>query len=217
MKNSVKTLPNFLVKRYLNWKRSLFPEKQNLYLKLKNEGQSPTTMIISCCDSRVHPERIFVSEIGEFFVHRNVGNLVPPYSTDADYHEISSSLEYAVKNLDIENIIVLGHSNCGGIKGSIKYFSQNKKFNNFSHIDKWLEQIRPVYDNLPSDITNDEKSNILEKEAINNSLLNLITYPYIRAGVKNDKIKLHGLWFEIGTGSLMVLNQKQKIFENIIS
>jgi carbonic anhydrase len=119
-------LPDYLVQRYYGWKATTFANNKSWFHKLAKDGQYPRAMIISCCDSRVHVTSIFGSDAGEFFIHRNIANLVPPFKKDEDYHGTSAAIEYAVKSLKIPHIIVLGHSTCGGVKASYDYFSGKK-------------------------------------------------------------------------------------------
>ena len=110
-------LPGFLVQRYHGWKATTFNENKAWFRRLADEGQRPRTMVISCCDSRLHVTSIFGAEQGEFFIHRNIANLVPPYEPDGNQHGTSAAVEYAVNVLKIANLIVLGHSQCGGVQG----------------------------------------------------------------------------------------------------
>ena len=112
-----KPLPGYLVQRYHGWKATGYAENATWYRRLAAEGQRPRAMVISCCDSRVHVTSIFGADQGEFFIHRNIANLVPPYQPDGDHHGTSAAVEYAVRVLNVAHLIVLGHSNCGGIKG----------------------------------------------------------------------------------------------------
>jgi len=114
---SAKPLPAYLLKRYLGWKATDFDENSAWYRRLAEEGQRPRAMVISCCDSRVHITSIFGAETGEFFIHRNIANLIPPYSPNEDFHGTSAAIEYAVKHLKVSNILLVGHSICGGVQG----------------------------------------------------------------------------------------------------
>ena len=125
----VKPLPTSLLNRYKGWKATQFEENKVWYKRLADEGQKPRAMIISCCDSRVHATSIFGADMGEFFIHRNIANLVPPFKVDMEYHGTSAAVEYAIKNLKIPHLIVLGHSNCGGIKGGYEQSQKNDKNN----------------------------------------------------------------------------------------
>ena len=146
----LKPLPGFLVKRYKGWKATTFQENKSLYKKLAKEGQNPKAMIISCCDSRVHVTSIFGSEAGEFFIHRNIANLVPPYRSSSDYHGTSAAIEYAVTILNVSHLIVLGHSSCGGVNACFNYFSKKNDLSRKgdSFIKSWLEILRSSYNIL---------------------------------------------------------------------
>ena len=112
-------LPPHLTERYQSWKRHAFNSRSHYYERLAAEGQHPREMIISCCDSRVHVTQIFQADSGEMFIHRNVAAIVPPHKADTDHHGTSAAVEYAVRVLAVERLIVLGHSNCGGIEGCL--------------------------------------------------------------------------------------------------
>ena len=210
----LKPLPDYLVKRYYGWKATTFANNKSWYHKLAEDGQHPRAMIISCCDSRVHVTSIFGSDAGEFFIHRNIANLVPPYKKDEDYHGTSSAIEYAVKSLKIPHIIVLGHSTCGGVKASYEYFSENKsnlrKESNF--VASWLEILRPSFNNLPNDLNEKNKVSYLEKAAVLTSVNNLTTFPFIQDSINNGSLSIHGLWHNIGTGELMSYDSKTEKF-----
>ena len=110
-------LPAYLVQRYHGWKATSYAENKAWYRRLAEEGQHPRAMIISCCDSRVHVTSIFGADQGEFFIHRNIANLVPPYEPDGEPHGTSAAVEYAVTALRVAHMIVMGHSVCGGVRG----------------------------------------------------------------------------------------------------
>ncbi len=207
-------MPDYLVKRYYGWKATTFANNKSWYHKLAEDGQNPRAMIISCCDSRVHVTSIFGSDAGEFFIHRNIANLVPPFKKDEDYHGTSSAIEYAVKSLKIPHIIVLGHSTCGGVKASYDYFSENKsnlkEESNF--VASWLEILRPSFNNLPNDLNEENKVSYLEKATVLTSVNNLTTFPFIQDAINNGSLSIHGLWHNIGTGELMSYDIKTKKF-----
>ena len=115
---NAKPLPHYLVSRYNGWRATTFAENRAWYNRLAEDGQRPRAMIISCCDSRVHVTSIFGADTGEFFIHRNIANLVPPYTPDGQQHGTSAAVEYAVKALKVAHLIVMGHTKCGGVAGS---------------------------------------------------------------------------------------------------
>ena len=210
----LKALPDYLVQRYYGWKATTFANSKNWYNKLASDGQHPRAMIISCCDSRVHVTSIFGSDAGEFFIHRNIANLVPPFKKDEDYHGTSAAIEYAVKSLNIPHIIVLGHSTCGGVKASYEYFSGNNPnlSDDSNFVASWLEILRPSFNHLPKDITEENKINFLEKAAVLTSINNLTTFPFIKDAINNGSLSIHGLWHNIGTGELMSYDSKANGF-----
>ena len=210
----LKPLPEYLVQRYYGWKATTFANNKSWYHKLAEDGQHPRAMIISCCDSRVHVTSIFGSDAGEFFIHRNIANLVPPFKEDQDYHGTSSAIEYAVKTLKIPHIIVLGHSTCGGVQSSFDYFSGNNSnlHKDSSFVASWLEILRPSYEKISSDLSESEKIKLLEKSTVLTSIENLTTFPFIKEAIKNETISLHGLWHDIGTGDLMFFDNKLNQF-----
>ena len=211
----LKPLHEYLVQRYYGWKATTFANNKSWYHKLAEDGQHPRAMIISCCDSRVHVTSIFGSDAGEFFIHRNIANLVPPFKEDQDYHGTSAAIEYAVKTLKIPHIIVLGHSTCGGVQSSFDYFSGNNSnlHKDSSFVASWLEILRPSYEKISSDLSESEKIKLLEKSTVLTSIENLTTFPFIKEAIKNETISLHGLWHDIGTGDLMFFDNKLNQFK----
>ena len=113
----ISALPASLIDSYNQWHAGLFKEREQHYKDLAEHGQSPASMVISCCDSRVHVTAIFGADQGEFFIHRNIANLVPPYQPDGLQHGTSAAVEYAVTALKVSHLIVMGHSGCGGVEG----------------------------------------------------------------------------------------------------
>ena len=210
----LKPLPEYLVQRYYGWKATTFANNKSWYHKLAEDGQHPRAMIISCCDSRVHVTSIFGSDAGEFFIHRNIANLVPPFKEDQDYHGTSAAIEYAVKTLKIPHIIVLGHSTCGGVHSSFEYFSGNNPnlYKDSNFVASWLEILRPSFEKIPSNLSKNEKLKYLEKNTVLTSIENLVTFPFIKEAINNETLSLHGLWHDIGTGDLMFYDNKSSKF-----
>jgi carbonic anhydrase len=196
-------VPAYLVNRYHGWKATTFAENKGWYRRLADEGQRPRAMVISCCDSRVHVTAIFGADQGEFFIHRNIANLVPPYNADGEYHGTSAAIEYAVASLKVSHIVVLGHSGCGGVEGCYNMCSGHapELESKSSFVGRWMDILRPGYDRLPEG-TQAERINALEKQAVLVSLENLMTFPFVQAAVADDTLSLHGLWNDIGDGGL---------------
>jgi len=196
-------LPEYLVRRYAGWKATTYAENKGWYKRLAEEGQRPRAMVISCCDSRVHVTSIFGADQGEFFIHRNVANLVPPYAPDTDHHGTSAAVEYAVTTLKVSHLIVLGHSGCGGVQGCYDMCSGAAPELNeeSSFVGRWMDILRPGYERLPSGET-DMRLRALEKEGVLVSLENLMGFPFVAAAVEDGSLSLHGLWNDIGEGGL---------------
>tara|TARA_R110002094_G_C4870627_1_gene208407 strand:- start:197 stop:814 length:618 start_codon:yes stop_codon:yes gene_type:complete len=205
------------VQRYHGWKATGYADNKAWYRRLATDGQHPRTMVISCCDSRVHVTSIFGADQGEFFIHRNIANLVPPYEPDGDHHGTSAAVEYAVRVLKISNMIVLGHSNCGGVKGCIdmcKGHAPELEAKD-SFVGRWMDILRPGYD-LVSDLQDpEEQMRALEKQSVITSLENLMTFPWIVTQVDEGKLTLHGLWTDIGEGGLEHYNPDTEKFHPV--
>jgi len=201
------SLPKRLRDGYWAFRSGRLPVEQSRYRKLAARGQSPETLVIGCCDSRVSPEVIFDAAPGELFVMRNVANLVPPHTPDPSYHGVSSAVEYAVEVLQVQNIVVLGHGRCGGIRA----FAHHEPGG--IYIGKWLSLLRPVADTIPaheralgSYLTRLEQASMLA------SLENLKTFPFVRTRLEWGKLKLHGAYFDIATGDLLALDAETGCF-----
>lgn len=202
MKNA-KPLPNYMVQRYHGWKATTYTENAAWYRRLADEGQRPRAMIISCCDSRVHVTSIFGADQGEFFIHRNIANLVPPFVDDGDHHGTSAAVEYAVTALKVAHIVVLGHSNCGGVQGCFDMCEGRapELEEKSSFVGRWMDILRPGYDRVQS-VPEDTRVRALEKEAVLVSLENLMTFPFVKDAVENNTLTIHALWTDIGEGGL---------------
>ena len=213
MINQNNPLPKFLVNRYRNWKANEYIKNINLFKQL-SKGQNPKAMIISCCDSRVHANSIFGAKEGDFFIHRNIANLIPPYTPDGDYHGTSAAIEYGIRELKVPHMIVLGHTGCGGVKSAHKLYT-NKKTNDYVFINKWLGIMSPAYNKIPKNKFVKDQIKILEEESIKISINNLFNFPYIKDMLKNNQLSIHGLIHNIGSGELKYLNFLTNKFENI--
>ena len=209
-----KPLPNFLIQRYHGWKATTYAENKAWYRRLADEGQRPRAMIISCCDSRVHVTSIFGADQGEFFIHRNIANLVPPYLPDGDHHGTSAAVEYAVTALKVAHIVVLGHSSCGGIQGCHDMCSGKapELEEKSSFIGRWMDILRPAYEQIASEGDDATQVAALEKLAVVTSLENLMSFPFVRSAVESEKLSLHGLWNDIGDGGLFSYDPEEEQF-----
>jgi carbonic anhydrase len=160
-------------------------------------------MVISCCDSRVHVTSIFGADQGEFFIHRNIANLVPPYAPDGEQHGTSAAVEYAVTTLKVAHLIIVGHSSCGGVQGCHDMCSGHapELEEKSSFVGRWMDILRPGYDRI-SHLPEPERLRALEKQAVVISLENLMTFPFVTEAVEAEEMTIHGLWNDIAEGSL---------------
>jgi len=185
------------------------------YQKLLKQDQNPIAIIVGCCDSRVDPAIILDCDPGDLFVVRNVANLIPPYENDHHYHGTSAALEFGVRTLNIPNIIVLGHSECGGIRSLLAKKPSKKG----SFIAKWMRLVK-----IPSAIqmksyyhlTHKQKEELYGKKALMGSLKNLMTFPWIREKVEANKLHLHAWYFNLSTGSLEEYDPNTKHFKTLL-
>lgn len=196
-------LPPYLVSRFHGWQATTYQQNKSWFRRLAESGQHPRAMVISCCDSRVHVTSIFGADAGEFFIHRNIANLVPPYAADGEAHGTSAAVEFAVTALGVAHIVVLGHSNCGGVKGCHDMCSgaAPELEQKSSFVGRWMDILRPGYDKV-KDMPADKILHALEQQAVLVSLENLMTFPFVREGVETERLTLHGLWTDTGEGAL---------------
>jgi carbonic anhydrase len=190
------------------FQQQYFSEPQTLYDSLR-DGQRPSTLLIGCCDSRVDPMLLTGSDPGDMFVVRNIANLVPPCTPDAP-PGVSSAIEFAVCNLEVERVIVLGHAKCGGI-GALLSPRQLAPETDF--VGRWMRIAEPVRQKVESEhCDHDERRRACEQASILNSLDNLLTYPWIAQRVEQGVLKLHGWYFDMENGSLMAYSARQQRF-----
>ena len=172
------------------------------------EGQSPKTMVIACSDSRVDPAQIFDARPGEIFVVRNVANLVPPHELDAGYHGVSAALEFAVTQLEVETVLVMGHGACGGCAAALTGQFDGAPAGGGHFIAHWVgmldearERVRRKYPDGGA-----EAVTAMEHEGVRISLRNLMTFPWVRERIDDGRLTLRGAWFAIRHGELHLLD-----------
>ncbi|AZV46213.1 carbonic anhydrase [Nautilia sp. PV-1] len=196
----------------LNFKKEDFEVHKDLFEELK-EGQKPHTFYVGCSDSRIVPNLITKTMPGEVFVVRNIANIVPPQEiNDGTYKCTASILEYAVKYLEVDNILVCGHSNCGGLKA---LFYPPEKLEALPNVKKWLE----IIDDVKEAVIDIEDSKLREWEVeqlnIIKQLDNLMTYPFVKERVESGKLNLIGWYYIIETGEVYNYNKEKNEFELI--
>ncbi len=165
---------------------------------LSHYGQKPQVMVVACCDSRVDPALILQCDPGDLFVVRNVANIVPPFESDGAHHGTSAALEFGVRNLQVEHLILLGHSQCGGIQALINQHEHH----NDDFISNWVSIINT--ENCQLSTTDD-----YAKLALNQSYENCLTFPWIRKAIEAKHLIIHLWFFDIETGQIFTYRERQ--------
>jgi len=189
-------------KGHESFQKIKFKKNEERFKKLVEEGQNPKALFIGCSDSRVMPALITGSKAGDLFIVRNIGNFVAPFKPDAEFHATASAIEYAVSVLEISDIIVCGHSDCGAISALYKEFVPTSEN---IHTIKWLELGIEAKRVALRACENESKENLLhytEKLSVVFQLENLLTYPAVKKGVENESIFLHGWHYDIKNGHI---------------
>jgi carbonic anhydrase len=208
------SFPQHLIDGYRTFTSQRLPTEQSRYKELSERGQSPSVMVIGCCDSRVSPEVIFDAGPGELFVVRNVANLVPVFQPDGGAHGVSAALEYAVQVLRVKHIVVLGHAQCGGIRA---FVDEIDPLSPGDFIGRWMAMFIKPGEKVAQRAheTRQDFTTRIEKAAVFRSLENLMTFPFVRTLVERGEINLHGAYFGVAEGSLFVLDQAAKEFRSV--
>ncbi len=191
-----------LLDGHTRFRQGYWRRHKHKYFELARQGQAPSAMIIACSDSRVSPELIFDVAPGEIFVVRNVSNLVPVYAPDTGNHGTSAALEFAVTALQVKNVIVLGHSQCGGIRALMR----GPEGDHGDFIESWMSIARAarqrVCEAVDVEADFDKSCALCERESVRVSLGNLLTFPWIKSRVEGGTLTLAGLHFNVQTGKL---------------
>jgi len=190
-------------------------EKNKLLYKNLSTKQNPHTLFIGCSDSRVIPNLITKSLPGDLFIIRNIANIVPPFRQSSEYLSTTSAIEYAVNVLDVQNIVICGHTNCGGCKA---LFSEEVETNNIPHTKKWLELAKPAkekVEKLKEQFNYDNTDWLVEQENIILQINHLLSYPYIKEKYQNKSLEIYGWYYDIGNGIVYNYDKSKEIFEQI--
>ncbi|MBU1658099.1 carbonic anhydrase [bacterium] len=186
--------------------KTYFKENQDSLLRLVKSGQSPKALFIGCSDSRVIPDLIVQSNPGDLFVIRNVGNFVPPYKPDEDYHATASGIEYAVSVLNVQEIIICGHSHCG----ACSYLYEKLEDPSLIHTKKWLELGESAKSmalvSLGVNAPKEELLRLTERLSVVKQIENLLTYPKVKKRFEDGNLHIHGWYYHIETGNIEYYN-----------
>lgn len=206
-----------LIDGYEVFKEKKFKKYQNKFLDLVENGQHPKVLFIACSDSRVDPALLTNSTPGDLFILRNIGNFVPPYYPDDDYHATAAGIEYAVSVLGVSDIIVCGHSHCGAINSLYKEIDDE----NLIHVKKWLHLGKKarsyVEGNVTKGVSLEHKLELTEKISVIFQLQNLLTYPEVQRKVDDGELYLRGWYYIIETGELEYFDDESGEFTPMIN
>jgi carbonic anhydrase len=206
--------PERLTDGYQSFLQGRFVDERSRYEMLAERGQRPEIMVVGCVDSRVSPEVIFDAAPGELLVVRNVANLVPAYDPTREHQAgTSAALEFGVQALRVKHIVVLGHAHCGGIRA---FADEREPLSPGDFIGRWMSQIAPAAEGLgPRESGDDSYLRRLEFASVELSLRNLMTFPCVRILVERGKLQLHGAYFGVASGRLLVRDPQTGRFDPV--
>jgi carbonic anhydrase len=188
-----------LIEGYRAFMAKRWPAEHARYAELA-KGQRPKYLVIACSDSRADPAVIFNAGPGQLFIIRNVAAIVPPYETGTGYHGTSAAIAFAVMELKVENVVVLGHAQCGGVSAALAGARAAK----VPFLSEWIALLDPAVERCAH--TGHDAQTALEHETIKLSLERLMTFPFIAERVEKGALRLHGARFGIADGALEVLD-----------
>ena len=205
-----------LIEGYRRFRETRWPRERERWSELAG-GQSPKVMVIACADSRTDPAEIFDTRPGEIFVVRNIAALAPPFETSAGYHGVSAALEFGVTQLEVEEVLVLGHGSCGGCEAALTGQFDGAEPGEGHFIADWVSMLHPARDQVLAshEAIDSDAIRQMEWEAVRISLANLRTFPWISAREKDGRLKLHGAHFSIAEGRLYVLDEAEGSFRPV--
>ena len=204
-----------LLAGYRRFRATRYERKREQWRRLA-EGQSPRAIIIACCDSRADPATIFDADPGEIFVVRNVANLVPPFESDSGRHGVSAALEFAVTQLNVGEIVVMGHEHCGGIQAALTGQFHDAPAGEGGFVASWMRQIDgPAAQIAASHGTGEDAARVLEEVGIRQSLANLRTFPFIAEREASGEVSILGCHFSIAEGQLYLLDEAEDSFRPV--
>ncbi|MFP5520254.1 MAG: carbonic anhydrase [Bdellovibrionia bacterium] len=204
-----------LMAGFRRFKERFFSADSTLYNKLSSIGQRPKTLVISCSDSRVDPAILFNLSPGEVFVVRNVANLVPPCENHTSFHGVSAAIEFAVVNLQVESIIILGHRQCGGIRSLFQ--PQNVREGGF--VQQWMSIAKEAKERSIKLVGDDDFEKLCrtcEQESIQTSIQNLKSFPFVAEAINSNKLQIFGVYFDIEEGQLWSIDEATNSFQLLL-
>ena len=209
---------NILLNGFRKFRELYYGKSPSLYQDLIRHGQKPRFAVLACSDSRVDPAIVLQTEPGDIFAVRNVAALVPPFEEDGLYHGTSAALEFAVRGLHVEHIIIIGHAHCGGVASMIRKQGGGKElvYDGGTFIGAWTDLLRDAYERAVEsnpELKGDALLSAAERQAVRLSLDNLMTFPFIREAVSAGELTLQGWYLNIFDGALEIWNPEGKRFK----
>lgn len=202
-----------LMKGFRQFREQFFSGDSTVYDRL-NGWQGPKSLIIGCSDSRTDPAILTSSGPGDLFVVRNIANLVPPYEVGGGHHGVSSAIEFAVVNLKVENIIILGHRQCGGIRALLEPSSTRAG----GFVQSWMSLAESAKERAIAAVGTDDKDALwrrCELESIRGSIENLRSFPFVEEAIQSRGMALLGMYFDLEKGELLDLDEKSGTFSPV--
>jgi len=211
-------LSPLLLEGYESFLSGRFQSERRKFRELAQCGQHPHTLVIGCCDSRVTPEEIFDAEPGEIFDVRNVANLVPPHASNDYHHGSWAAIDYAVSNLRVSQIVVLGHARCGGVRAFLELYAGKPVLAKEDYIGNWISMLTKAAGGLPPPPPTFDQAyaDRLARESIKQGLANLRTFEKVAAAERAGSLTLHGAFFGIEDASLFALDESSGEFAQIL-
>lgn len=196
---------NKIIQGYKKFRAKYGASDNTIMSHLASNGQQPQVMVVSCCDSRVDPALLLQCDPGDLFVVRNVANIVPPYENDEYHHGTSAALEFAIRRLKVKHLIILGHSQCGGIESLLH--QNNPEQNDF--IGKWVNLIK---------ISHEESADTdsCSKAALLQSYQNCLTFPWLKSRMVDKQLEVHLWFFDVKKAEIFVYNHDQKEYSSLV-
>jgi carbonic anhydrase len=192
-----------LIEGFQRFRKNYYEQNRVVFDALSRIGQAPRALVIGCCDSRVDPSLIFDTAPGEVLTIRNIANLVPPYAPNADYHGTTAALEFAVRILLVEHVVVLGHSGCGGVRALVE---NAPEVPTGDFVAQWMAIANPARERaFAAAAKGGEKAlrHTCELQVVKVSLSNLMTFPWLAERVSRNALALHGWYFDLENGDLL--------------
>lgn len=206
-----------LLEGFATFRTQYYPRHRELYEKLSRDGQSPKVLIIGCADARVDPAILTQTQPGDLFVVRNVGAIVPPSQRDHQFHGTSSAIEFAVRGLKVEHVVILGHALCGGLRAL--YEGDDSPLSDYDFLFNWVRIAQPAKDavlaSVPRDAPVERVRQLIEQASVVNTVANLMTFDWVVERVKEGSLAIHGWYFDMTEAQLFAFDPQACVFNKV--